>query len=542
MSTNSRSATDVIEDVQTSISPNGLVCFTNCLLAQEDGSLLQKDLWIDERRGVILDSQRTFFLRKERPDTVIDLGGNILSPGLLDIQINGAYGFDFSIYKEDDEAYREGLDMIARRIVETGVTSLLPTIITQDGSLYPRLLRLLRPHSPAPSTEYPNGGATLLGWHAEGPFISPTKRGAHALPFLRDAPRGIEDFESVYGSDALAHHEDWALQADSNTGGIGVRMVTLAPELPGILSRDTDVIGNLTKRGVCVSIGHSVSGTDTAARAVRRGARMVTHLFNAMPQLHHRDPGIIGLLGASPASLVAFSGLKKKHTKSQPSSEGAVTVASPTGTATPNAAGTSFAGAVESVEAGGAEALDENDTPPHTPIFRSSPEQLVVQNVDLKLDDVQNIDAKRPFYGMIVDGVHSHPNSVRLAYTAHKEGCILVTDAMKILDPNMPNGTYDWRDGRRVVKEGVRLYIEGTDTLAGSVVTLDTCVRNFVRFTGATLGEALKCATYNPAKCLNIETKKGTLRPGADADLVVLNKEGQVLSTWVRGRRVWKRS
>ena len=59
-------------------SPNGLICFTNCLLPQEDGSLIHKDLWIDERRGVILDSQRTFFLRKERPDRVIDLGGNIL--------------------------------------------------------------------------------------------------------------------------------------------------------------------------------------------------------------------------------------------------------------------------------------------------------------------------------------------------------------------------------------------------------------------------------------------------------------------------------
>ena len=81
----------------------------------------------------------------------------------------------------------------------------------------------------------------------------------------------------------------------------------------------------------------------------------------------------------------------------------------------------------------------------------------------------------------------------------------------------MPDGTYDWRDGRRVTKEGARLYIEGTDTLAGrfvsfvlnlvpwiyhdaSVVTLDTCIRNFVRFTGCTLGEAIKCATFNPAK------------------------------------------
>ena len=59
-------------------SPNGLVCFTNCLLPQEDGALVEKDLWIDERRGVILDSQRTFFLRKERPDRIVDLGGNIL--------------------------------------------------------------------------------------------------------------------------------------------------------------------------------------------------------------------------------------------------------------------------------------------------------------------------------------------------------------------------------------------------------------------------------------------------------------------------------
>lgn len=461
---------------------------------------------------------------------MIDLGGNILSPGLLDIQLNGAYGFDFSVYNGDEVVYRDGLDMIARRIVETGVTSLLPTIITQESSLYPSLLRLLRPHSPVPTPEYPYGGATLLGWHAEGPFISATKRGAHALPFLKDAAKGIADVETVYGADALAHHEDWVLSASSNADSVGVRMITLAPELPGILERGTDVIGTLTKRGVCIAIGHSVSGTDTAARAVRRGARMVTHLFNAMPQLHHRDPGIIGLLGATPASLISSS-----ETKSKPNEEGLI---SPSGTMSPT--GTSFAGAIESVEAGGAEALDENDTPPHTPIFRSSPVQL--SQSELSKLDVTQSDMKRPFYGMIVDGVHSHPNSVRLAYTAHKDGCILVTDAMKILDPNMPDGTYDWRDGRRVVKEGVRLYIEGTDTLAGSVVTLDTCVRNFVRFTGCTLGEALKCTTFNPAKCLRIENKKGTLRPEADADLVVLDKNGTVLSTWVRGRRVWTRS
>jgi len=73
---------------------------------------------------------------------------------------------------------------------------------------------------------------------------------------------------------------------------------------------------------------------------------------------------------------------------------------------------------------------------------------------------------------------------------------------MKILDPNLKDGIHEWREGKRFVKEGIKLYLEGTTTLAGSVVTLDTCVRNFVKFTGCSLGEAIKCATFNPARCL----------------------------------------
>ena len=132
---------------------------------------------------------------------------------------------------------------------------------------------------------------------------------------------------------------------------------------------------------------------------------------------------------------------------------------------------------------------------------------------------------------------------------------------MKILDPNLKDGVHAWRDGKRFVKEGDKLYLEGTDTLAGryirlhcvlsaelcsspchSVVTLEKCVRNFSRFTGCSLGEAIKCATYNPAKCLGIEHKKGTLRSGADADLIVLDRKGYVQSTWVRGKQVWSRA
>ncbi|KAJ3724388.1 Metallo-dependent hydrolase [Lentinula raphanica] len=500
-------------------SHNGLVCFTNCFLPQEDGSLIEKDLWIDERRGAILDAQRTFFLMKERPAKIIDLGGNILSPGLIDIQINGAYGFDFSVFDGDDDAYKTSLQDVAERIVETGVTSFVPTLITQERSLYPKILRLLRPFATPTS-------ATVLGWHAEGPFIDMAKRGAHAPSFLVTASEGMKSFEELYGAENLADSEDWLM---SNGADNGVRIITAAPEVTGVMS----TVGELTKRGVIFSIGHSIATSDIATSAVQHGARLITHLFNAMPQLHHRDPSIIGLLGASPHLYSPFSPITSKALYSGgPMSPVALTP-------------TRFDSKTIIKSPVGSEAFDEVETPPQTPMFKA----LSGKGASLKktqsiagfsLDSTSEF--VRPFYEMIVDGIHSHPNSVRLAYSAYPEGCILITDAMKILDPNLRDGVHEWRDGKRFVKEGDKLYLEGTNTLAGSVVTLDKCVRNFARFTGCTLAEAIKCATYNPAKCLGIEKKKGTLRPGADADLVVFDSQGVVQSTWVKGKQVWSRN
>ncbi|CAL1711978.1 unnamed protein product [Somion occarium] len=499
-------------------SSNGLVCFTNCLLPQEDGSLIEKDLWIDDRRGVVLDSQRTFFLRKERPARVIDLGGNIVSPGLMDIQINGAYGFDFSVYDGDEEAYRQGLKTVAEKIVETGVTSLVPTIITQQQSLYPTILNLLRPLSG------PNS-ANLLGWHAEGPFIQLAKRGAHLPEFLLPAPEGFQSFEKVYGTENLAVTEDWLMANDGDSDTVGVRIITAAPEVEGVRVAVKEAV----KRGIVISIGHSICSTDIAAAAVVNGARLITHLFNAMPQLHHRDPSIIGLLGASPHLASNLS----------PKSPASPTSASFTIPRTPssNALANRIKGALGEGPKATSEAFDELTTPPQTPVLAG-----VDSDLQLKKGEKAEMPFERPFYELIVDGIHSHPNSVRLAYSAFPEGCILITDAMKILDPHLRDGIHEWRDGKRFVKEGDKLYLEGTDTLAGSVVTLDKCVRNFSRFTGCSLGEAIKCATLNPARCLGIENKKGTLRPGADADLVVLDRKGYVQSTWVKGKEVWSRA
>ncbi|KAF5321216.1 hypothetical protein D9619_001679 [Psilocybe cf. subviscida] len=478
-------------------SPNGLVCFTNCLLPQEDGSLVERDLWIDERRGLILDAQKTFFYRKERPARIVDLGGNILSPGFLDIQINGAYNFDFSVY-EDDESYRNGMKMVAERIVETGVTSLLPTIITQHKSQYPKLLSLLKPFSTPTS-------ATLLGWHAEGPFIDITKRGAHTPGYLIVADEGYNSFEAVYGYDNLADAEDWSMGADTTPG---VRMITAAPEVPGVMN----ALSEVTKRGIVFSIGHSMATTEIATSAVQHGARLITHLFNAMPQLHHRDPSIIGLLGASPHLSSPIMNLitDASYTVSEPLPD----LQLPASAISP---------------------VKEKPTRP----FKGHKRTESRPTLHLDKGKVADMTFERPYYGIIVDGIHCHPNSVRLAYSSHPDGCVLITDAMHVLDPYLQDGVHEWRDGKRFLKQGDSLYVEGTDTLAGSVVTLDKCVRNFSRFTGCSLGEAIKCATYNPAKSLDIENQKGTLRPGAHADLVVLDRQGVVLSTWVKGKQVW---
>jgi N-acetylglucosamine-6-phosphate deacetylase len=380
------------------VSPNGLICFTNCLLPLEDGGLVEKDLWIDERRGVILNAQKTFFLRKERPEKIIDLAGNILSPGFLDIQINGAYGFDFSIYEGDDQVYKDGLKHVAEKIVESGVTSLVPTIVTQEKSLYPKLLYLLRPYSPPSS-------ANILGWHAEGPYLQLAKRGAHAPPFLLTAPEGYKSIEKLYGAHNLADGEDWLMDQGlgEGEGVVGVRMLTAAPEVEGVM----ESIGELTKRGIVFSIGHSIATIDIATTAVQNGAKLITHLFNAMPQLHHRDPSIIGLLGASPYLSSPLSGHLPSYSRS-------------------GVSGPALNKAISTLRPAHhmphkSEAFDDLETPPLTPVFVSgagSPPQTASRG-ELHLDkgQVADLSFERPFYEMIVDGIHSHPNSVRVSST-----------------------------------------------------------------------------------------------------------------------------
>jgi len=189
----------------------------------------------------------------------IDAAGLILAPGLLDIQLNGGFGSDFT-----DEA--ETIWAVGTRLPEYGVTGFVPTVVTSDMAARERMLSAL---AAGPPDGY--RGATPLGAHFEGPFLSPNAAGAHDSAYLR------------LPSEADSDVAGWSSET-------GVRMVTLAPELDGAI----DLVSALTSRGVVVSAGHSAANREQAVAAFDAGVTYATHLFNAMPPLGHRQPGLAG--------------------------------------------------------------------------------------------------------------------------------------------------------------------------------------------------------------------------------------------------------
>ena len=188
----------------------------------------------------------------------LDLGEHYLLPGFVDIHTHGAAGEDFS----DGKA--EGLPTLSRHYARYGVTSFLATTMTLPENVLADAMRVIRDFVP------PADGARCAGVHLEGPFLCYSKRGAQAA-------------EHLHAPDAALFRR---LQAAS--GGI-VRLVTIAPEEPGAIPFIEEISPTCT-----VSLGHTAADYDTALAAYHAGASHATHLFNAMPGLHHRAPGVIG--------------------------------------------------------------------------------------------------------------------------------------------------------------------------------------------------------------------------------------------------------
>jgi N-acetylglucosamine-6-phosphate deacetylase len=191
--------------------------------------------------------------------------------------------------------------------------------------------------------------------------------------------------------------------------------------------------------GVRVSIGHSEASAEVVMQAVADGATGVTHLFNAMPPLSGRSPGIIGT------------------------------------------------------------ALTE--------------ERLIA--------------------GLIVDGIHVDPVSIRLAFAAKREGIALITDAMPSVGSSLHR--FDLL-GRMITLVNGRLATPG-GTLAGAHLDMASAVRNAVKLAQLPLEDALRAASLTPARFLGLEHERGALTAGARADLVALNADLKVIATWVDGQR-----
>jgi len=142
-----------------------------------------------------------------------------------------------------------------------------------------------------------------------------------------------------------------------------------------------------------------------------------------------------------------------------------------------------------------------------------------------------------PYFGLIADGVHVHPASLKIAARARPDSVVLVSDA--ILAMGLPQGTYSFGDIRIDVTGNDTAYRHGTSTLAGAVVPLDECVRRFRTLCDSSVVHALEAASLHAAKVLGIESSKGSLEVGCDADLVLLDDDLHVLQTYIAGELVW---
>ncbi|ORX96368.1 Metallo-dependent hydrolase [Basidiobolus meristosporus CBS 931.73] len=379
--------------------------------------IVGEDFYVQE--GKFVNPKSVYLEDPSQPVDVIDAKNALMSPGYIDVQVNGGLGIDFTSVRSN---ISQGLDKVAKFLLKCGCTSFCPTVVSSNSEFY---TETLSQYAPRPGSIH--HGAEVLGLHLEGPFISPQRLGAHDKTTVRQAPNGIEDFKQCYNLNA------------KNTQYIS--LITVAPEVEGVL----DTIPHLVKENFVVSVGHSDATNAQAEKAIENGATMVTHMFNAMRPFHHRDPGIIGLLAG----------------ESKP----------------------------------------------------------------------------RPYYGIICDGVHCHPSAVKLAHYSHPKGAVLVSDCASVT--GLPPGQYTHGTNHILVdKTEERVFVAGTETLAGSVMTIDKCVKNYRQFTGCSIVEAIEAATLHPAQVLNITAAKGSLEVGVDADFLFLDDELNVMRVFVGGEEV----
>ncbi|MEU5094099.1 N-acetylglucosamine-6-phosphate deacetylase [Streptomyces sp. NPDC020996] len=334
----------------------------------------------------------------------VDVTGHWLVPGFVDMHNHGGGGASFTSGTVDDVL--KGIH--THRL--HGTTTLVASTVTGDMDFLVRRAGLL--------SELAEQG-DIAGVHFEGPFISPCRKGAHSEELLRD-PDPAEVRKLIDAARGRA------------------KMVTLAAELPGGI----DSVRLLAEHGVIAAIGHTDATYEQTVQAVRAGATVATHLFNAMPPLGHRAPGPIAAL------------------------------------------------------------LED--------------ERITVELID--------------------DGTHLHPAALQLAF--HHAGAArvaFITDAMDAA--GFGDGRYMLGPLEVEVAGGVARLVEG-GSIAGSTLTLDRAFQRAVTVDGLPVQDVVAAVSANPARLLGVDDRVGSLEPGKDADLVLLDAEFALKGVMRRGEWV----
>jgi N-acetylglucosamine-6-phosphate deacetylase len=337
--------------------------------------------------------------------------GAMLAPAFFDVHIHGAAGHDVM------EATPEALGAIGKFLATRGTGCYLATTVTAPLEMTLRALDGLAKLIDHPDRIAEGDAALPVGIHLEGPFLSHEKCGVQPKEYLLKPD--IATFDRLY-----------------EASGGHARLMTLAPELTGA----SELAAHATAKGVRVSVGHSNATAAETRAAIAAGAVSATHTFNAMRQLDHREPGILGVV--------------------------------------------------------------------------------------LSTDSL--------YAELVCDGIHTAPEIVKIWWRSKgPERGILITDAMSAA--GMPDGEYHLGDFAVHVSNG-RATARGV--LAGSVLTLDRALQNFIAFTGATVDQALRLLTVNPAAMTGFCNEAGTIAVGRKANLVAVDATGKLAASIHNGELV----
>jgi N-acetylglucosamine-6-phosphate deacetylase len=353
------------------------------------------------------------------------LHGHLIVPGFVDAHIHGLEGFD-TLDPGDPVA------QLSVRLPRYGVTAFSPTSVTAAPAVLSRFLRQVRQARSAPQP----GAARVLPAHIEGPFLHPDHAGAQDAARILEPHRALEAWNSSNGG-----HDDGGetLQlVEDCVPDVGV--VTLAPETAGGLR----LVEWLARRGIRPSMGHSSATYDEAMAAIAAGASRATHLFNCMPPLRHREPGLAGAVLQAP-----------------------------------------------------------------------------------------EVTAE-----LIVDGVHVHPAFARIAIAAKGPSLLMaVTDGTALSGYRAADAALG---GRRIsARDGAARLDDGR--LAGSIATMDHVFRMLVGPIGVSPVEAAAMCATTPARACGV-TRSGALVRDAAADLAVLDRNLEVVQTYVGGQLAYARA